>query len=242
MTTRKSVKARKDRCRLVGVITTANELRLAARMTQAPDLFEIRLDHFATIDIALEKKMSNLPAPLIITARHPREGGANNLSIKRRGELLLRFLPHARYVDLELRSAVALRSVLDLAHKTKVRRILSFHDFQSTPSVRSLCTKARAAKRLGADVFKVATRTDTSAQLARLREFLAKADVDLGLSVMGMGKLGCKSRRELMRHGSVLNYAHLGHDRIAGQPSLSDIRRWTLNACHAVAFRRRVGR
>jgi 3-dehydroquinate dehydratase len=89
-------------------------------------------------------------------------------------------------------------------------------------------TKARAAKRLGADIFKVATRTDTATQLARLLEFIANKDVDLALSVMGIGKLGRKSRRELMRCGSVLTYAHIGRARLAGQPSLSEVRRWAL--------------
>ena len=226
MTTRKTVK-------VVGVITTVDELQLAARMSHPPDLFEIRLDHLIVIQSELERKMSILPAPLIITARHPREGGANNLSMPRRRELLLRFLPQADYVDVELRSANALRSLLDAARKKNIRRIISFHDFKSTPTVRSLCSKARAAKSLGADIFKVATRTDTPAQLARLLDFAANVDVDLALSVMGIGKLGRKSRRELMRRGSVLNYAHLGRRHIAGQPSLSEIRRWTLGVCQS---------
>ncbi len=235
MIARKSVKGR-----LVGVITTESELRAAARLLRPPDLFEIRLDHFAKIDNQLEKKMSILPAPLIITARDPREGGANNLSIQQRRELLLRFLRRARYVDLELRSAHALRSVLEAAHKKKIRCIISFHDFKSTPSLRTLLTKARAAKRAGADIFKVATRTDTPAQLQRLLDFFANEDachavaprrrVDLALSVMGIGKLGRQSRRELMRRGSVLNYASLGRAKIPGQPTLSEIQRWTFAA------------
>jgi 3-dehydroquinate dehydratase len=53
---------------------------------------------------------------------------------------------------------------------------------------------------------------------------MAKADVDLPLSVMGIGKLGRKSRQELMRRGSILNYAHLGRASITGQPSLEDMR------------------
>jgi len=139
----------------------------------------------------------------------------------------LRFLPRARYVDVELRSANALRSVIAAAREKNVLRILSFHDLDSTPSPRSLFSKARTAKRLGADIFKVATRTDTPTQLKRLLEFIKNADVDLALSVMGIGKLGRKSRRELIRHGSVLNYAHIGRARLTGQPSLSEIRRWT---------------
>ena len=237
MAARRPVKARKKPL-VVAVITTPAELRRAARMPNPPDVFELRLDHFAGKENELEAKMSILsatgrtrrgkPAPLIITARHPAEGGANKLSAHDRCELLFRFLPRAHYVDVELRSANALLRVITAARKKNVRRIISFHNFDSTPSARSLWNKARAAKRLGADIFKVATRTDTPTELERLLDFIKNSDVDLPLSVMGIGKLGRKSRRELMRYGSVLNYAHIGRTRLAGQPSLAEIRRWTL--------------
>jgi 3-dehydroquinate dehydratase-1 len=229
MAARTSVKARRPLPRLVGVIGSQDDLRFAIRMRNPPDLFELRLDHLIGIVNELENKLSMLPAPLIITARHPREGGANNLSIKQRRELLSRFLPGARYVDVELRSAKALRSLLEIARRKNVRRIISFHNFRSTPNTRSLRARARAAKSCGADIFKVATRTDTPAQLAQLLDFIAIKNVDLAVSAMGIGKLGGISRLELMRRGSVLNYAHLGRARIAGQPSLRDIRRWTLS-------------
>ena len=226
MAARRPVKARKKPL-VVAVITTPAELRRATRLPDPPDLFELRLDHFVDKEDQLEATISILPAPFIITARHPAEGGANKLSAQHRRELLLRFLPRARYVDVELRSANALRSVLAAARKKNIARIISFHDFDSTPSARSLFSKARAAKRIGADIFKVATRTDTATELARLLDFIKNADVDLALSVMGIGKLGRKSRRDLMQHGSVLNYAHIGRTLLAGQPSLSEIRRWT---------------
>jgi 3-dehydroquinate dehydratase-1 len=224
-----SQKARRGAAATVGVIISRADLRFGIRMRRPPDFFELRLDHLASLLNELENKLSLLPAPLIITARHPREGGANNLSIRQRRELLSRFLPWARYVDVELRSANALRSLLGVARRKNVRRIISFHDLGSTPSTGSLRAKARAAKSCGADIFKVATCTDTPAQLARLLDFFANRDVDLAVSALGIGKLGTESRRELMRHGSVLNYAHLGRTRIAGQPSLSEIRRWRLD-------------
>lgn len=197
-------------------------------MRKPSDLFELRLDHLVGILDELESRLSSLRTPLIITARDPREGGANNLSIRRRRELLARFLPLAAYVDVELRSAKALRSLLELARRRNVQSIISFHDFNSTPDPRSLRAMARRAKSHCADVFKVATRTDTPVQLARLLQFVTSDDVGLLLSAMGIGKLGRKARRELMRRGSFLNYAHLGRARIAGQPSLSEVRRWSL--------------
>src|SRR5581483_5492243 len=213
MTSRQRVK----RPQFVGVITTPDELRLAARLPQPPDFFELRLDHLCKIDMQIPR----LPAPLIITARHPREGGANKLSIKQRRDLLARFLDRAAFIDIELRSARALKSIVDLAWRKKVRVILSFHDFDSTPSVRRLSALALKAHSLGADVFKVATRTDTEDQLGRLREFAANADVDLALSVMGTGKLALASRRQPPSH---FFYGALKTPRFAGHPTLTKLR------------------
>src|SRR3954465_10857666 len=99
----KPVKISRRKPRIVGVIANASELRRATRMSAPPDLFELRLDALVN-ERQLEKKARNLPAPLIITARHPAEGGEHNLHVTKRRDLLLRFLPLAQYVDIELRS------------------------------------------------------------------------------------------------------------------------------------------
>ena len=89
---------------------------------------------------------------------------------------------------------------------------------------------ARIARSLGADLLKIATRTDTRAQLARLLDFFQRERPEMKIAAMGMGRLGRAARRELFRQGSILNYVHLGRTGIAGQPSLRDIRRWTREA------------
>jgi 3-dehydroquinate dehydratase-1 len=196
-------------------------------MPKPPDLFEIRLDHFLRIVDELENKLPRLRAPLIITARHPQEGGVNRLSIRQRRDLLSRFLDRARYVDIELRSALALRSILEQARRKNIRRIISFHNLESTPDSGRLRAKARSAKSHGADIFKVATRTDTPAQLARLLDFITKKNVDLSISAMGIGKLGAISRVLLAYCGSTLVYASLGpagRSDIEGQMSLEQLR------------------
>ena len=182
-----------------------------------------------------------LKARLILTARDPSEGGANNLPTQKRRELLRRFLPHAALIDVELRSCAAFQSIVDLAREQDVGVILSFHDLKSTPSLGSLCAIARRAKSLGADILKIATRTDTSEALSRLIDFIYHKGVDLPVSVMGIGKFGHKSRRELIRRGSVLNYCSLSSARLPGQPTLSQIRRWMLQTCRS-GLRRRVRR
>ena len=224
MIARKPVKAGHGLCRIVGVITNRSELRNAARMQHPPDLFELRLDHLVEREEEVKKTIPTLRVPIIITARHPREGGANNLTIHQRRDLLLRFLPTAKYVDVELRSAKQLSSVLDLARKRKIRRILSFHDFRSTPTSGTLHAKARAAKLMGADVFKIATRTDMPAQLTRLLEFVGQQDAEMSIAAMGIGKLGAVSRVALAQSGSALIYASIGRGRVEGQLSLDHFR------------------
>jgi len=211
--------------RIVGVIASREDLEQALRMRRPPDLFELRLDRLAGIVGRVETKLPKLRAPLIITARHPNEGGSGRLSLRQRRALLTRFLTHADYLDVELRSARALRALLAIAKTKNVRRIISFHDFKSTPSARLLVARAHNAKALRADIFKVATRTDTPTELGRLLEFITKNRVNVRLAVMGIGRLGAISRVLLARAGSVLIYASLGPATdVEGQLSLEQLR------------------
>jgi 3-dehydroquinate dehydratase I len=194
-------------------------------MGEPPDFFELRLDRLVRALDLLDNKISKLPAPLIITARHPVEGGANGLSSRQRYNLLARFLARAHYVDVELRSARGFRSLLRLARKRKTRRIISVHHLKSTPSPGRLRTQARAAKTYGADIFKVATRTDTPTQLARLIDFVTAKNVDVAVSAMGIGKMGAASRVLLACCGSALVYVSVaGATDVEGQISLADLR------------------
>jgi 3-dehydroquinate dehydratase I len=194
-------------------------------MRRPPDLFELRLDRLAGMAAQVERALPKLRKPLIITARDPHEGGANKLRLRQRRDLLARFLNHADYIDVELRSARALRALLAIAKTKNVRQIISFHDFKSTPSTRLLVAKAHNAKAFGADIFKVATRTDTPVELGRLLEFITKNQVNVRLAVMGIGGLGAISRVLLARAGSVLIYASVGAATdVKGQMSLEQLR------------------
>jgi 3-dehydroquinate dehydratase-1 len=220
-----AVRSTKRRPRVVGVIASRADLERALRMRRPPDLFELRLDGLAGMADQVENVIPKLRTPLIITARHPHEGGARKLRLRQRRDLLARFLNRAQYIDVELCSAPALRSLLALAEKKKIRRIISFHNFKLTPSARILATKGREARSHGADIFKVATRTDTPAELGRLLEFMTSRHLDLAVAVMGIGKLGAISRVLLARAGSALIYASLGaRSDVEGQLSLEQLR------------------
>ena len=215
----------RHRPQIVGVIASRADLEHALRMRTPPDLFELRLDRLAGMADRVESLLPKLRAPLVITARHPHEGGAGQLRLQQRRDLLARFLNHAEYIDVELRSARALRPLLGWP-KTK----MSGESFHSIISARHrvrelLATKAREAKSHGANIFKVATRTDTPVEIERLREFMTSNRLDLALAVMGIGILGATSRVRLARAGSALIYASVGSfSDIKGQLSLKQLR------------------
>ena len=216
---------RNQHLRVVAVIGSPGDLRRALRMRQPADLFELRLDQLVRVIDDVEKQIARLRSPLIVTARHSHEGGANNLSLQQRRKLLSRFLPHADYIDVELRSAVALRSLLALAKQKNIGRIISFHDLNSTPAPRILLAKARAAEAHGASIFKLATRTDTPFEVGRLLDLTINKNFRVPVSAMGIGKLGAISRVLLARAGSVLIYASLSETSdIEGQLSLTQLR------------------
>lgn len=210
---------------IVGVIFSRADFRRAIRMRNPPDVFELRLDGLVGSIESVRKEIHRLPAPCIITARHPQEGGSNGLSPRLRREMLLAFLPHATGVDIERRSARALAPVLRIARAKKISVILSFHDFRGTPSAARLDQIARKAESLGPTSVKIATRTDTPEELKRLLDFFERSPRARNVVVMGIGKLGRKSRLEMARRGCPLNYAHLGTARVAGQLSLPELRR-----------------
>jgi len=206
-------------CALVGVIASIDELRLATRMRAPPDLFELRLDHLPNLH---ESQLLKLRRPLIITARHPAEGG-KKLQPGRRN-LLLKFLPRAKFVDIELRSLRELHAVWDEARRLRVGRICSFHDFKRTPEPVVLHKKLLGARKAGADVFKVVTRADTLRDLLTLFEFLWSELSSMRLCVMAMGKFGPISRLFFCDAGSSFIYAPLRHPLHHGQLTFRQLR------------------
>lgn len=209
---------------IVGVILSLADLRRAVAMRTVPDLLELRLDALALQLDDMEDELGKLKTPFILTARHPAEGGMNRLRLRDRRSLLLRFLPRAAYVDVELRSARALAGVLEEARARNIGTIISFHDFNGTPGMVRFEQIACAAGTLRPDFLKIATRTDNPAQLARLRDFLFRHRRKRKVAVMGMGKLGRCVRREFAVSGSALNYAPLGAAQDEGQLSIEELR------------------
>ena len=202
----------------VGVVHSKRALDEARALTAgAVDLLELRVDAFANREADLFRAAQKLAPPLIVTVRHPDEGGANSeLTTVDRCRLFEQFLPLATFIDVELRSLRALAAIIAKAHALGVGVILSSHDFQKTPADRRLQELLRAGQLANADILKIAAQTESPGDLARLLA-LFELRRRPRLSVMGMGALGKVSRLLFARAGSVLNYGYLGEPQVSGQ-------------------------
>ena len=220
-----SVKEGISGSRLVAVIASPAALFQATRLRRPPDLFELRLDALRHSLEDVTRAIPKLRAPLILTARHPQEGGFGGLDPGARQALLDRFLEHAAFVDLELQSVEQMKTLVRKARRQHVGLILSWHDFHDTPTQAELLRKTKSAAAAGATIFKIATRTERPAQLARLISFFETTRAPIPIAAMGIGKLGLVSRRRLALLGSALTYVSLGEANIEGQPSLRQLRR-----------------
>lgn len=208
---KKKKSLRLDGVNLVGTIHTREGFGAAARAEL--DAVELRADAFVRPPDGL--RLAALTQPVILTVRRFDEGGGRRQTDRERREAYLGLLDSAAAVDVELRSLDALEPVIKAARDRGKILIVSFHDFTGTPGARRLNAICAAAREGGADIVKVATRTDKAAEVGRL---LALLDRKSGpLAVMGMGALGKASRLLLAKAGSTLNYGWLGRPQVPGQ-------------------------
>ena len=111
---------------------------------------------------------------------------------------------------------------METVRNEKKALIISFHDFESTPSLAKLRAVSARARGEGADIVKIAAKTETPAEVARLLVLLQEAPGPL--AVMGMGALGRASRLLFAKAGSALNYGWLDRPQVPGQWSAKEFR------------------
>ncbi len=187
------------------------------------DLLELRLDALAGHLAGVRRLMKKIRLPVLLTVRHPDEGGIGNLSVVRRREIFQEFLPSAAMMDVELRSVGALREEIAFARERGIAVVVSDHQFRRMPTLAQMRERRRRAFGEGADIFKQACLADHALAVAKLLEFVSE-DSDGPVAAMGMGKLGQASRLVLACAGSILNYGYLDKPNAPGQWEARELR------------------
>jgi 3-dehydroquinate dehydratase I len=205
-----------DRPNVVGVIHTGGGFL----QPELPDLdaVEIRVD--ALSEMPQARQIAELPVAAIITVRCVEEGGLRSISDDDRRTRYLALLPAAAAIDLELRSAESMFDLREAVLKDAKTLILSFHDFERTPALADLENACKKMRDLGANILKIATKTESVGEVSRLLTLLERSSTPL--AIMGMGALGRASRLLFAKAGSVLNYGWLDQPQVSGQWSAKE--------------------
>jgi len=202
----------------------------ARQISDPPDVLEIRLDSMAVPEV--EKCCSALRSPLLFTNRPVWEGGAFSGTEEERVEPLLEAVHlQAAYVDLELRADLQLRNRLrSVMENGPTRMILSWHDFESTPSAEVLSDVLRQMMDSGAHVGKIVTTAQSPEEVLRVLQLQEQAGkADFPLSCFCMGEPGRISRLATLYLGGYMTYACLSDAQTtaAGQLSVRQVRKLT---------------
>ncbi|MEO8205058.1 MAG: type I 3-dehydroquinate dehydratase [Chthoniobacterales bacterium] len=199
---------------IVGTIHSRGGAAEACKKRNVINAVEFRADLLPQLVRA--HALRKLPVPVIWTVRSVSEGGKAPESNSKRAALYDQGEDVASLIDIELASVQKLKGTLKSAQANRCKVILSFHDFQTTPSVARLRKIIRRATDAGADIVKIATVADTLPALLRLVSLLDCSD-KTPLSIMGMGRFGKISRLLCAQAGSVLNYGWLDKPQVSGQ-------------------------
>lgn len=210
--------------RVVGAISHAATLeRTDLPETLKLDIAEFRLDLAGFVhgwqQRARELRDAGIPVLLTLRCREERGNWAGTEA--EREAAYVAALPHVAALDLEISSPIA-ASVTHAAHEAGKAVVLSFHDFDRTPPIEKLRGTIARGRELGADIVKLATRTETQADLDVLRTLLSERGAQL-LCCVGMGKLGPESRVSLPRAGSCLTYGFADGSNAPGQLSSAEL-------------------
>jgi 3-dehydroquinate dehydratase I len=208
-----------DLCRNPAVVGTVTDLASVAPGRPLPcDAVELRLDQLGVDTPGWQvacRRLEQAGMPTILTLRHAAEGGAWHGTGAERLAILAPMLPVASGVDVEIRRDEA-AGIRTAAGREDLLLIGSYHDFIGMPDDDALDRVVEQGAAQGVDLVKIAARTESDADVERLRALLTRFP-HVPLALVGMGSRGPDSRISLPRAGSCLTYGFLDASVAPGQ-------------------------
>ncbi|MEM2911116.1 MAG: type I 3-dehydroquinate dehydratase [Candidatus Bathyarchaeia archaeon] len=190
-----------------------------------PDFIEVRLDcikeHERLVDIKSCTKV-----PLIATNRTQEcRGKFSGSEVERRRTLLKAARSGFEYVDIELHTS-KLREFVEELRQLNVKPIISFHDFNETPSPQKMKEVLECEVAEGADICKIVTTAKKVDDNLTVLNFLHKASRKAKLVCFAMGPLGKPSRLLSPLFGGFFTIASLEHggETAPGQMTIQELR------------------
>ena len=183
---------------------------------QGAELVELRVDWMRTRP-DVSKLLKGRPTPVVITCRRREDRGHwSGTEEQRLAVLREAIIGGAEYVDLEVDVAGT------IPRYGETRRIVSFHDFEQTPS--DLHQIHDRMTECDPDVIKIVTMANSQEDNVRMLELLKSSVIPtVGFC---MGEFGITSRLLCGQFGSPFTYAGFSHGRemAPGQLTFAEVR------------------
>lgn len=215
-----------------------NLLKEAKRVIEKkPDIIEWRVDYFEEIDdfkkvMEAAKDIKKIIGclPLLFTVRSEKEGGNPiNLTNHQVSELvsLACECEDIDIVDYEIHNPE--ENIVKIKKATEQNNkllILSYHNFQSTPSNADLLEILEKAEQYGADIAKIAVMPRNHADVIRLFEVtdISQHELNIPVATMSMNHIGAISRVAGWIFGSAIIFTIGEKSSAPGQIPIEDIR------------------
>jgi 3-dehydroquinate dehydratase type I len=200
-------------------IDEAFELILKAE-TQHADLIEVRLDRLKNFD-----RIADLPlcskTSLIATNKSTEYNGNFSGSETERQRVLVDAARNGfEYVDVNLNTPRQTELIHNL-HEIGTKVIVSFHDFEQTPTILQLRKVLDEELTLGANVCKIITTARTVEDNLTTLDFVSEASKKTKLVCFAMGELGKHSRLVSPVFGAFFTFASLDEKRKTAKGQLT---------------------
>ncbi len=190
------------------------------------DIIELRIDQFKdrNINYILDKVsyIKQLELGIIATVRSAKEGGTH-ISDYERERIFKAVAPEVDIIDIELTSETLREKVIKIAKENNVLALVSYHDFEKTPSEEEIQKVIDKSVSIGADIVKYAFKVKSKEDVSRIMCITAK-NKDKKLVAIGMGELGRITRVAGFFFGSVITYSHIGVAFAPGQIEIEKLK------------------
>lgn len=201
------------------VVVTGNTLsKFLENLREAEsksDFVELRADHINSLkESDIEKIRKAVTKTAIFTCRRKDEGGLYEGSEPERNKIIRKALElDFEYVDIELKTV---KTSIFTPKNSKI--IVSYHNFEVTPSYQTLNSIANDMRENGADIIKIATMAKHDDDNNKLFKLLMNKKLSEEMIIVGMGEKGKLTRIMSPLMGGFLTFANIkGQSTAPGQ-------------------------
>lgn len=214
-------------CVSIGRATIDDALSAADSVVNFADVLEIRLDCLTTP--AISPFVNTLHLPLLFTNRPQWEGGKYAGNEEQRIATLLEAVHEGcAYVDLELLAPdKSHRKIVQELEGQDTQLIISWHNFDNTPTRQELVGRIAMMQDKGADIGKIITTAHSYHDVLRVLQLQEVAEeLEFSLIAFCMGRPGVISRVATTDLGGYMTYCAVNSEEAVapGQLSVASLR------------------